>query len=288
MRTLRTISEVRAALAHPRREGRRIGLVPTMGAFHEGHLSLMRRARGECDEVIVSLFVNPAQFDEGADLAAYPRDEERDLMLAAEEQVDFIFAPPADEIYPAGFATTVSVDGFAETLEGAHRGRGHFDGVATVVTKLFNIVAPDVAYFGQKDAQQTLVIRQLVRDLNLPVEIEICPIVRESDGLAMSSRNAQLTPEGRSHAVALSRSLRVAEALVAAGETDVPTLVDAARNELASARVTTEYVQIVDPVTLEPLTAIDGPALALVAGRVGNTRLIDNRTLSPNGNARSH
>ena len=299
MRTLRTISEVRAALAQPRREGRRIGLVPTMGAFHDGHLSLMRRARSECDEVIVSLFVNPTQFDEGADLTAYPRDEDHDFLLAAEEQVDFLFAPLADEIYPGGFATTVSVGGLAETLEGAHRGVGHFDGVATVVTKLFNIVAPDVAYFGQKDAQQTLVIRRLVHDLNLPVEVEICPIVREPDGLAMSSRNARLTPGERNRASALSRALRVAETLVAAGGTDVPTIVTAARGELDSAQIATEYLQIVTPESLQPISTIDGTALVLVAGRVGATRLIDNALLSPNpsssrpptaagSNARSH
>ncbi len=169
MRTLRTIPELKAALAQPRREGRRIGLVPTMGAFHDGHLALMRRARSECDEVVVSLFVNPAQFNEESDLAAYPRDEQRDAVIAAEQRVDYLFAPSAEEMYPQGFATTVSVGGIAEVLEGVHRGRGHFDGVATVVTKLFTIVAPDVAYFGQKDAQQALIIKRLVRDLNLPV-----------------------------------------------------------------------------------------------------------------------
>ncbi len=203
MRTLRTIAELKAALAQPRRAGRRIGLVPTMGAFHEGHLSLMRRARSECDEVIVSLFVNPTQFNEASDLAAYPRDEQRDAAIAAEQRVDYLFAPTAAEMYPHGFATTVNVGGIAEALEGAQRGRGHFDGVATVVTKLFTIVAPDVAYFGQKDAQQTLVIKRVVRDLNLPVEIEICPTVREPDGLALSSRNLRLTPNERIRALAL-------------------------------------------------------------------------------------
>ncbi|HEX3804387.1 MAG TPA: pantoate--beta-alanine ligase, partial [Solirubrobacteraceae bacterium] len=202
MRTLRTITQLHAALAEPRRQGRRIGLVPTMGAFHEGHLSLMRQARFDCDEVVVSLFVNPAQFNEDADLSAYPRDEGRDALLAAEEQVDFLFAPPAEEMYPAGFATTISVGGLTDVLEGATRGRSHFDGVATIVTKLFTIVAPDAAYFGQKDAQQTLVIRQLVRDLNLPVQIEVRPTVREPDGLAMSSRNVRLTPDERERASA--------------------------------------------------------------------------------------
>ena len=293
MRTLRSISELRAALARPRREGRRIGLVPTMGAFHEGHLSLIRRARIECDDLVVSLFVNPAQFNEAADLSAYPRDAERDALLAAEERVDFLFAPTVAEIYPSGFATTVSVGGLTDVLEGASRGRGHFDGVATVVTKLLNIVSPDVAYFGQKDAQQALVIRRLVRDLNLQVQIETCPTVREPDGLAMSSRNALLAPDERERATALSRSLRVAAALVAAGETNVGTILDAARAELDGAHLLTEYLQIVNPDTLLPMKSIDGPALALVAARIGSTRLIDNQPLStatgaaPHGNAQA-
>ena len=288
MRTLRTISELRAALARPRREGGRIGLVPTMGAFHGGHLSLIRRARLECDHVVVSLFVNPAQFNEAADLSAYPRDEDRDALLAAEERVDFLFAPPVEEIYPPGFATTVSVGGVTEVLEGASRGPGHFEGVATVVTKLLNIVNPDVAYFGQKDAQQALVIRRLVRDLNLQVQIETSPTVREPDGLAMSSRNALLAPDERQRATALSRSLRVAAALVAAGETNVGTIVDAARAELDGAHVLTEYLQIVNPDTLLPMTTIDGPALALVAARIGSTRLIDNQPLSTATGAAAH
>ncbi|MGZ4174473.1 MAG: pantoate--beta-alanine ligase, partial [Solirubrobacteraceae bacterium] len=192
MRTVRTVAELRAALAGPRRAGHSIGLVPTMGAFHEGHLSLMRRARRDCDEVVVSLFVNPTQFDDPGDLSAYPREETRDAALAEDAGVDYLFAPAALEVYPPGFATTVSVGDVTEVLEGAHRGRGHFDGVATVVTKLFNMVAPDIAYFGQKDAQQAVVIRRLVRDLDMPVRIEICPTVREPDGLAMSSRNEHL------------------------------------------------------------------------------------------------
>jgi len=288
MRTLRTISELHAALARPRREGRRIGLVPTMGAFHEGHLSLIRRARLECDDVVVSLFVNPAQFNEAADLSAYPRDGERDALLAAEERVDFLFAPPVEEIYPPGFATTVSVGRITDVLEGASRGRSHFEGVATVVTKLLNIVNPDVAYFGQKDAQQALVIRRLVRDLNLQVQIETCPTVREPDGLALSSRNALLGPDERQRATALSRSLRVAAALVAAGETNVGTIVEAARAELDDAHVLTEYLQIVNPDTLLPMTTINGPALAVVAARIGSTRLIDNQPLSTATGAPAH
>jgi len=194
MNVIRSVAELRAALREPRRSGRTIGLVPTMGAFHEGHLSLMRRARRDCDVVVVSLFVNPAQFDDPADLERYPRDRARDKALAAEIGVDHLFAPDVKEVYPPGFATSVSVAGITETLEGAHRGRAHFDGVTTVVTKLFNMVGPDVAYFGQKDAQQALVICRLVRDLDMPVRIEVCPTVRETDGLALSSRNAHLSP----------------------------------------------------------------------------------------------
>lgn len=282
MRTLRTIAELKAALAQPRHAGRRIGLVPTMGAFHEGHLALMRRARSECDEVVVSLFVNPTQFNEVSDLVAYPRDEDRDAAIATEQRVDYLFAPTAAEMYPHGFATTVSVGGIADVLEGAERGRGHFDGVATVVTKLFTIVAPDVAYFGQKDAQQTLVIKHLVRDLNLPLEIEVCPTVREPDGLALSSRNLRLAPDDRVRAAALSHSLAAAQALVAAGETDVAVILAAALEELEDPLIQTEYFQIVNPATLEPINSISGPALALVAARVGQVRLIDNQTLSTN------
>jgi pantoate--beta-alanine ligase len=281
MRTLRTVPELHAALAQPRRDGRRIGLVPTMGALHDGHLSLMRRAREDSDVTVVSLFVNPAQFNEDTDLSAYPRDERRDALLAADQGMDFLFAPSADEIYPAGFATTVSVVGVTDALEGAERGRGHFEGVATVVAKLFNIVDPDVAYFGQKDAQQVLVIRRLVRDLNMPVRIAVCPIVREPDGLALSSRNVLLTSDERDRALALSRSLQTAAAMVDAGERDTQTVIAAAHSELDAAPVETEYFAIVNPDTLAPLTAIDGPALALVAARVGDIRLIDNQLLSP-------
>src|ERR1700759_3865173 len=181
MKIVRTVAELRAELLEPRRAGRRIGLVPTMGAFHDGHLSLMRRARRDCAVVVVSLFVNPTQFNDPADLNGYPRDPERDGALAAEIGVDYLFVPSSEEVYPPGFATTVSVRGVTDTLEGAHRGRAHFDGVATMVTKLFNMVSPDVAYFGQKDAQQAVVIQQFVRDLNIPVAIEICPTVREPD-----------------------------------------------------------------------------------------------------------
>lgn len=281
MRTLRTVAELRAALAQPRREGRRIGLVPTMGAFHDGHRSLMRRARSECDEVVVSLFVNPTQFTESADLAAYPRDEGRDGMVAAEESVDFLFVPEVREIYPEGFATTVSVGSVTEVLEGQHRGREHFDGVATVVCKLFNIVAPEIAYFGQKDVQQTVVIQRMIRDLNLPVQLEICPTVRQPDGLALSSRNARLTPAERERAPALHQALATIQVLLAAGETDADRLLAAARSELEGPLVRVEYLQIVDRDTLAPLATVDRSALAVIAAWLGGARLIDNLPLTP-------
>ena len=219
MRTVRTVAELREALAPERGAGRTIGLVPTMGALHEGHLALLRRAREQCDVVVMSLFVNPAQFAPGEDLQAYPRDEQRDSDLAAAEGVDLLFAPGLEEVYPPGFATTVSVGGLTDTLEGApeHRGTEHFAGVTTVVTKLLNMVAPDAAYFGQKDAQQALVIRKLVADLDIPVRIEVCPTVRDPDGLALSSRNAYLSEDERERALGLSRALRAAEQAVAAG-----------------------------------------------------------------------
>ncbi len=254
--------------------------MPTMGAFHEGHLSLMRRARADCDVVVVSLFVNPKQFNEGGDLAAYPRDEGGDALLASDAGVDYLFAPNVEEVYPPGFAATVSLGALTEVLEGAHRGRAHFEGVATVVTKLFNMVAPDVAYFGQKDAQQTRVIKQLVRDLDMHVQIEICPIVRERDGLAMSSRNVRLSPAERAQATALSRALRIAAELAEAGEADAETVIAAAQAELDTAGVSTEYFQIVDGETFAPVTTIEGSALAVVAAWVGSTRLIDNHPLS--------
>jgi pantoate--beta-alanine ligase len=219
MKTIRTVAELRAALAVPRRSGERIGLVPTMGAFHDGHLALMRQARRESDVVVVSLFVNPTQFNETKDLNAYPRDEARDAELALSAGVDYLFAPSAEEVYPPGFATKIHVSGVTELLEGASRGPAHFDGVTTVVTKLLNMVAPDTAYFGQKDAQQALVIRRLVTDLDIPVQIEIAPTVREADGLAMSSRNVRLSPEERDRATALHRALVFAAGQLASGET---------------------------------------------------------------------
>jgi pantoate--beta-alanine ligase len=251
-----------------------------MGAFHDGHLSLMRRARADCDEVVVSLFVNPTQFNDSADLEAYPRDESRDAALAAELGVDYLFAPPAAEVYPDGFASTVSVAGITRELEGAHRGQAHFDGVATVVTKLFNMVAPSVAYFGQKDAQQLAVIRRLVRDLDIPVRIEVCPTVREPDGLAMSSRNVHLSPEERERAASLNRALDAIESAIAAGERDPAAVLAKGRDELAVAQIEPEYLVLVAAETLEPVSEVGGEMLALVAARVGTTRLIDNHPLS--------
>jgi pantoate--beta-alanine ligase len=283
MRTVRTVAELRAALLPSRRAGRSIGLVPTMGALHDGHLSLIRRAREDCDEVVVSLFVNPAQFNEASDLAAYPRDERRDASLAAECGADLLFAPAVSEVYPAGFATTVSVGGLSEPLEGVHRGPEHFDGVATVVTKLLNMAQPDAAYFGQKDAQQALVIRRLVRDLDIPVRIEICPTVREPDGLALSSRNAHLDGADRARALALSEALAAAQSAVAAGERDAAAVAAAARAAMAPRAVAPEYLALVSPDSLAPVGRIDGEVLVVVAARVGSTRLIDNTLISPNG-----
>jgi pantoate--beta-alanine ligase len=283
MKTLRTVVDVREALREARRAERVIGLVPTMGALHEGHLSLIRRARGACDDVVVSLFVNPAQFDDAGDLGAYPRDEARDAALAADAGADLLFAPALDEVYPAGFATTVHVDGLTQTLEGVQRGVGHFDGVTTVVTKLLNMVGPDVAFFGQKDAQQALVIRRLVRDLDLPVRIEVCPIVREHDGLALSSRNAHLLGADRERALALHDALRAAEASLGAGEREAGALRAAALAAMRSRGVEPEYLELVRPDDLQPIARVEDEALLAVAARVGSTRLIDNTILSANG-----
>lgn len=280
MRTVRTVADLRSALTEPRQAGQTIGLVPTMGAFHEGHLSLMRRARRDCDVVVVSLFVNPTQFNEQVDLDSYPRDEGRDAALAAELGVDYLFVPSVEEVYPAGFATTVSVAHLTQRLEGTYRGPGHFDGVATVVTKLFNMVGPDAAYFGQKDAQQTLVIRHLVRDLNLPVRIEVCPTVRETDGLALSSRNAHLSKADRRRALALQRALRLARELVRDGERHATTIRGQALAELMAAGVEPEYFELVNSETLAPVQYVDGNVLAVVAARVGPTRLIDNEIIA--------
>jgi pantoate--beta-alanine ligase len=277
MITVRTIADLRAVLDRHRRAGDTIGLVPTMGAFHAGHLALMTAARERCNVVVVSLFVNPSQFGAAEDLSAYPRDEQRDADLAAAQGTDILFAPSTDEVYPDGFATTVTLARVTGPLEGARRGREHFDGVATVVTKLFNMAQPDVAFFGQKDAQQALVIKRLVRDLDIPVEIDVRPTVREPDGLAMSSRNAYLDHADRTRAVALSRALQTAEQLVADGELDVRAIRAAAVATLAEHGVEEpEYFELVDAATLEPVERVEGDVLVAVAARVGPARLIDN------------
>jgi pantoate--beta-alanine ligase len=232
-----------------------VGLVPTMGALHDGHTALFRAARGDCDVLVASVFVNSAQFNDAADLAAYPRDFERDLAIAEAEGVDVVFAPSANEIYPPGYATWVVPDGAGEGLEETYR-PGHFRGVATVCVKLFNIVRPQLAWFGRKDAQQVAVLKQVVRDLNLPVEIRVVDTIRDADGLALSSRNARLSPEERAQALAIPRALATHDA-------------DRARAVLAEAGVAPDYVEVAD---------FDGPTL-LIAARVGSTRLIDNAPL---------
>ena len=287
MRTLRTVAEIRAELAAARRGGLAVGLVPTMGALHEGHLSLIRRAEAECDLVVVSVFVNPTQFNEAADLQAYPRDEDRDVALAEAAGADLVFAPGVEEMYPPGFATSVLVGGASEVLEGAERGPEHFRGVATVVTKLLTIVAPDAAYFGQKDAQQTVVVRRLVADLNLPVRIVVCPTVREADGLALSSRNARLSADERERALALSRGLHAAERRYAEGERDAAALLAAAAAAIDPSGLVPEYLVVVDPQTLAPLERVADRALVAIAARVGTTRLIDNVLLGEPGTART-
>jgi pantoate--beta-alanine ligase len=278
MRTVRTVAELREALGDAPRP---VGLVPTMGAFHEGHLSLIRAARRDNETVVVSLFVNPAQFGPAEDLSAYPRDEQRDASLAQAEGVDVLFIPRVEEVYPPDHRTYVVMDGIATILEGSpdHRGPAHFRGVMTVVTKLLNMVRPDRAYFGQKDAQQVLVIRKLVRDLDMPVEIMVCPTVRDEDGLALSSRNVYLSPPERERALALSRGLRAAEDKVRAGVIDRDSVLAAARAELDAANVEPEYLELRSAEDLSPVERVNGSTLLAVAARVGNARLIDNTML---------
>ena len=273
MNVLKTIAEVRAARASCVSE---LGLVPTMGFLHAGHLSLVERAREENATVCATIFVNPTQFAPNEDLARYPRDLPRDLALLEAAGCDLVFTPEPAEIYPQGFDTTISVGGVTQGQEGAVR-PGHFAGVATVVAKLFNIVQPTRAYFGQKDAQQSVVIRKMVRDLNLPVEVVVAPTVREPDGLAMSSRNSYLTTEQRAQAPALYRALTAAKIAYEAGERDAEALRRAMRRDLAG--FTVDYVSVADAETLRELGRIEGPALASLAARLGKTRLIDNLLL---------
>jgi pantoate--beta-alanine ligase len=252
-----------------------------MGFFHDGHLALFRRAREQCDVVVVSLFVNPSQFGAGEDLDAYPRDAARDAALAEAEGVDVLFAPAVEEVYPPGFDTTVAVGDLTRVLDGAPeaRGPGHFAGVTTVVTKLLNMVDPEVAYFGQKDAQQALVIRRLVRDLDMPVRIEVCPTVRDPDGLALSSRNAYLSPAERERALGLSRALQAAEAEVARGRVESEPVLAAALAQLEAHGIEPEYLELRSTTDLSPVERVNGSTLLAVAAQVGRARLIDNTIL---------
>lgn len=280
MRLVRTVAELRSALKALREGGRRVGFVPTMGSLHEGHAALIRQCTARCGVTVVSVFVNPAQFGPGEDFASYPRDLEADQVLCLRMGVDLLFLPETREIYPAGFGTWVEPGRVAEPLCGRFR-PGHFRGVATVAAKLFNLVEPDLAFFGQKDLQQTVVIRRMVRDLNLPVEVVVVPTVREPGGLALSSRNAALDEDGRVRAGAISRGLREAEAAYQAGEREAQALV-----ALVLARVrpvaSVQYCEVVSLESLQPLHgALDQPAALAVAAFVGKTRLIDNVVLPP-------
>lgn len=283
MHLIRTVTELRAYRAATRLAGQRVGFVPTMGALHAGHVSLTAQARDECDVVIASIFVNPTQFNDARDLAAYPRTEANDAAQLERVGVDAIFAPTAAEMYPDGFATFVDVGPIAEPLEGATRGAVHFRGVATVVAKLLNLVQPDRAYFGQKDAQQVLVITRMVRDLDLPVEIVVCPTIREHDGLALSSRNARLTPDARRRALGLSAALFRMRDEVQHGEQRAAALVTRGLGTLAEHGIGAEhvdYLAVVDRNTLAPLEYVEGDALLTVAAHVDGVRLIDNVVLS--------
>lgn len=275
MQILRTVGELRTRVRGWKADGKQVGVVPTMGALHDGHLSLVRAAKRGCDRVIVTIFVNPMQFNSPDDLAKYPRTEDQDAALLVREGVDLLFAPQPDEVYPAGFASKVSVTGVTEPMEGAMR-PGHFDGVATVVAKLFGMTQADRAYFGQKDWQQLQVVRRMVADLNIPVEIVGCDTVREHDGLAMSSRNVRLDPLARAQAPQLHRILQKTATAIREG---VPVAVQlaVAQDELRQAGFTEiEYVDLRDAKTLQPVTELAAPARLLVAAWLGGVRLIDN------------
>jgi pantoate--beta-alanine ligase len=280
MKICTTIDEMRADSRAAQQSHKSLGLVPTMGALHEGHLSLVRAAKGQCDSVVSTIFVNPTQFGPNEDFAKYPRMFERDCEALEKEGVDLLFAPSVEEMYPAGATTFVTVEGLGERLCGKSR-PGHFRGVTTIVSKLFNIVEPDAAFFGQKDAAQIAIIRRMVRDLNIPVEIVPCPIVREPDGLAMSSRNAYLDPQQRGVALVLHRSLLQVEDLFRNGEDASGKLIDAGRQIFQQEpSVRLDYFEIVDPNTLEPVAQVQKPALVAVAAFLGSTRLIDNVVLT--------
>jgi len=281
MKIVRTILEAREFARAARRNGKSLGLVPTMGALHEGHLSLVRAARAKSAAVVVSIFVNPTQFGPKEDFSKYPRNLDRDCDLLEREGVDLVFAPSVDEMYPKAGVTWVEVESLSDRLCGKSR-PGHFRGVTTVVAKLFHIVEPDMAFFGQKDAAQVAIIRRMVRDLDFPVRIEVCPIVREADGLALSSRNAYLSPEERKSGLVLYRSLMTVKKLFDGGERDSARLIAMAQKEFADgATMRLDYFQIVDPDTLESQPVINRPVLVAVAGLAGKTRLIDNILLGP-------
>jgi pantoate--beta-alanine ligase len=276
MQVVRTIAEVRKECERLREGGKTVGLVPTMGALHEGHVSLVQAARASCDVVAVSIFVNPTQFGPQEDFASYPRSLERDYRMLESAGADLVFVPSVEEMYPPGASTIVEVAGLSDRLDGASR-PGHFRGVATVVSKLFHIFTPNRAFFGQKDAAQVAVLRKMVQDLRFGVELEARPIVREADGLAMSSRNQYLSGDQRRQALVLSRALRAVEDLIAKGQRDSATLITAALRVFAQEpAVTVDYCRIVDPSTLEDVADVQRGALVAVAARVGSTRLIDN------------
>jgi pantoate--beta-alanine ligase len=285
MELIHTVAWMKQVAAEARQNDRLLALVPTMGALHEGHLSLVRSAQRDCSPVVVSIFVNPKQFGPSEDFQKYPRTLDADRAALAKLQVDYVFAPPAEEIYPAGFSTGVNVDGLTDRLEGRAR-PGHFRGVTTVVLKLFEIVQPRFAFFGRKDAQQARIIRQMARDLNLDPEIVVCPIVREVDGLAMSSRNAYLSTADRRAATVLSRSLERARREIAGGETDIVRLIAAVRSVIGTEPgVALDYAEIADADTFEPAITLRKPCYILLAAHVGNTRLIDNALIEPVGDS---
>jgi len=282
MEIIRTVSWMKQAARQARAENHVIGMVPTMGALHEGHLSLLRRAQSECSKVFASIFVNPTQFGPNEDLSKYPRTFEADVAKLESAGVDILFAPDAKEIYPAGFTTYVTVEGLSDRLEGRSR-PGHFRGVATVVLKLFEIAQPHFAFFGRKDAQQSRILQRMLQDLNSDVELVLCPIVRESDGLALSSRNAYLSPEERRAAAVLHRALEAVREEVLAGTRDALTLQNAARRVLAEEKLAqVDYVEVASADTFEPVARIGAqPAYVLLAVFVGKTRLIDNLLIEP-------
>lgn len=283
MLILTSAAEVTAVSREAHRAGKRVGFVPTMGALHEGHLSLVRTARAQCDVVIASVFVNPKQFGPTEDFSKYPRDPERDAAMLAAEKTDYLFLPSIEEMYPAGAESSVTVETLGEKLDGRSR-PGHFRGVTTVVAKLFNIVQPDFAFFGQKDAAQVAVVSKMAQDLNFDVRIVVCPIVRETDGLAMSSRNAYLSPEQRKQALVLYRSLMRVQNLVDRGETGAARLLVAGRQVMAEEpAVKLDYFEIVNRETLDPVNDVATGALVAVAAYVGSTRLIDNLVIMGKG-----